>query len=106
MDGLELLVLSRVVQLVVQVDDLLQLSDLPVRFMANQRTVEVDSKDNEDQAKWHHDTGGSDGRRFAGSDGAIIYLLVVLEWQKLHPAQERHLCQEQECADHSGKSPG
>lgn len=106
MDGLELLVLSRVVQLVVQVDDLLQLSDLPVSFMADERAVEVGGENNKDQAKWHHDAGGSDGRRLAGGDGAIICLLVVLERQKLHPAEEHHLRQEEERANYGGKSPG
>lgn len=62
------------VQLVLELDHLLQLADLPVRFVADERAVEVDGEHDEDESERDHDAGGGDGSRLAGADGAISIL--------------------------------
>lgn len=56
--GLESGHIPPVVQLILQarqVFQFLQLLELPVGLVADQRPVEVDGKHDEDQAEWHHD---------------------------------------------------
>lgn len=103
---LQLVILSPVIQLFLELNHLVQLSDLPVRFVADKCAVEVDGEDDEDDSKRHHYAGGSDGRRLAGADGAVVLLRVAFERQELHPAQEHNLGEEEEGADDGGKGPG
>lgn len=85
-EGLELIVFSPVVELVLETDDLLQLSDLPVGFVTHQSAVEVHRKKNEDNTKRHHDAGGGYGRCLSGADGVICVAISALERQELDPA--------------------
>lgn len=98
-----------VVQLVLQpgeVGELLQLLKLPVSLVADQGAVEVHGKDDEDQPKGHHDGGGGDGGRHAGWERAIVAAAPLgLDGQELDPAEEDHLGEEEEGADHSGERP-
>ena len=94
------------VQLVLELDHTLQLPDLPVRLVADQRTVEVNSEYDEHDAKGDHDARGGDGGRFAGADLAIVLVLGAPQWQELDPAQEHHLRQEQQGANDCGEGPG
>lgn len=102
---LQVLVLGPVVQLVLEADHLLQLTDLPVRLVTDQGAVKVDGEDDENDPKWHHDAGGGDGRRLAGTDFAVVFLRLALQGQELDPAQEHDLSQEEERADDSGEGP-
>lgn len=103
--GLQVVILSPVVQLVLEPNDLLQLPDLSVRFVTNQRAVKVDGKHDKNDSERHHDAGGSDGRGLTGADGAVVFS-VAFEGQELHPAQEHHLRQEEQGADDCGERPG
>lgn len=103
--SLQVVILRPLVQLVLEPNDLLQLSDLPVCFVTDERAVEVDGEHNKNESKRHHDAGGSDGRRLTGAYSAVVFR-VVFEGQELHPAQEHHLCEEEEGANDCGKSPG
>lgn len=103
--GLQVVILSPVVQLVLEPNDLLQLPDLSVCFVTDECAVKVNSKDDKNKSKWHHDAGGGDGCRLAGTYGAVV-IFSVLQWQELDPAQEHHLSEEEEGADDRGESPG
>lgn len=102
--GLQVVILRPVVQLVLELNDLFQLSDLPVRFVTDERAVKVDGEHDKNESERHHDAGGSDGCGLARTYGAVV--VVAFEGQELHPAQEHHLCQEEEGADDRGESPG
>lgn len=94
------------VQLVLEPDDLLQLPDLSVRFVTDECAVKVDSEDDKNESKRHHDAGGGDGCGLARTYGAVSFVRVGLEGQELHPAQEHHLRQEEEGPNDGGESPG
>lgn len=100
---LQLVILSPVIQLFLELNHLVQLLDLPVRFVADKCAVEVDSEDDEDNSERDHYAGGSDGRRLTGADGAVIF---SFQRQELNPAQEHDLGEEEEGADDRGKGPG
>lgn len=104
--GLQVVIFSPVVKLVLQPYDLLQLPDLPVCFVTDKGAVKMDGKHNKNQSKRHHDAGRGDGRGLAGTYGAVVFLVVALQRQELHPAQEHHFCQEEEGADDGGEGPG
>lgn len=101
---LQIVVLTPVVQLVLELNDLLQLLDLPVRFVTDERAVKVDGEHDKNDSKRHHDAGGSDGRGLTRTYAAVV--MFALEGQELHPAQEHHLRQEEEGADDCGEGPG
>ena len=63
--GLQFIILRPVVQLVLEPDHLLQLSDLSVRLVTDECAIKVDGEHDEDDSKRHHDTGGGDGCRLA-----------------------------------------
>lgn len=77
--GLQVVVLSPVLQLVLEPNDLLQLSDLSVCFMTDERAVKVDSEHDKNKSKWHHDAGGSYGRSHARTYGVIFLICVAFE---------------------------
>lgn len=104
--GLQFVVLGPVVQLVLEPNDLLQLPDLSVRFVTDERAVKVDGEHDEDESKRHHDAGGSDGRRLARTYGAVVFFIFAFEGQELDPAQEHDLGEEEEGADDRGEGPG
>lgn len=79
-EGLEFIVLSPVVKLVLETDDLLQLPDLSVSFVTHQRAVEVHREQYENNSKWHHYTGGGNGRCLSRADGAIFTIIDASEW--------------------------
>lgn len=79
-EGLQLIVLNPVVKLVLETDDLLQLPDLSVSFVAHQRAVEVHREQYEDDPKWHHYAGGGNGRCLSRADGAIFAIIGAFEW--------------------------
>lgn len=94
------------VQLVLEPNDLLQLPDLPVRFVTDECAVKVNGEDDKNDSKWYHDAGWSDGCGLAGTDGAVVSLRAAFKRQELHPAQEHHLREEEEGADDRGERPG
>lgn len=77
--GLQVVVLSPVLQLVLEPNDLLQLSDLSVRFMTDERAVKVDSEHDKNESKWHHDASGSYGCGLARTYGAVFLIRVAFE---------------------------
>lgn len=77
--GLQVVILSPVVQLVLELNDLLQLSDLPVCFVTHQRAVKVDGEHDKNESKRHHDAGGSDGCGLAGTYSTIVLVGVAFE---------------------------
>ena len=120
-------VVPSVVQLVLQagkLGQLIELLELSVRLMADQWAVEVDSKDDEDEAEGNHDGGGGDGGGLAWGDaagaaadvggraasrglaGGPRLTRLFLERQELDPAEQHDLSQEQQRADDSGEGPG
>lgn len=58
-------------------------------------------EDDEDQTEGHHDGGGGDGC----SDARRLRVVAGLDGQKLDPAQQNHLGQEEQSADDGGESP-
>lgn len=70
--SLQVVILRPVVQLVLEPNDLLQLSDLPVCFVTDECAVKVDGEHNENKSKRHHDAGGSDGRSLTGAYGTVV----------------------------------
>ena len=104
---------SSVVQLVLetrQVLQLLQLLELPVGLVADQRPVEVDGEDDEDHAERYHDGCGGDGGSHTSTDGAVPVLCRALalrfDGQELDPAEQDDLGQEEKRADDGGEGPG
>lgn len=78
-EGLELIILSPVVKLILKADDLLQLPDLPVSFVTHQCAVEVHREQYEDNPKWHHNAGGGYGRCLSRADGVIFAIISASE---------------------------
>lgn len=70
--GLQLVVLTPMVQLSLELDDLLQLFDLPVRFVTDQSAVKVDGEHDKNESKRHHDAGGSDGCSLPWTYSAVL----------------------------------
>lgn len=103
---LHVVILNPVFQLVLEANDLLQLPDLPVRFMTDERAVKVNGEHNKNNSKWHHDAGGSNGCGLPRTYGAVARSLSSVEGEELDPAQEHHLCQEEEGPDNRGERPG
>lgn len=104
--GLQVVILSPVVELVLKPYDLLKLPDLPVCFVTDKRAVKMDGKHNKDKSKRHHDAGRSDGRSLPGTYGAVVLLVVALQRQELDPTQEHHFGEEEEGTDDGGEGPG
>lgn len=71
--GLQVVILSPVVQLVLEPNDLLQLSFLSVRFVTDECAVEVDGKHDKNESERHHDAGGSDGCGLTGTYGTVVF---------------------------------
>ena len=76
-EGLELVAVCPVVELVLKANDLLKLLDLTVGFVTHQCAIEVHSEQYEDNPKWHHDTGGGYGCSFSRADGAILAVVAA-----------------------------
>lgn len=62
------------------------------------------SKHYKDQTKGDHDGGGRDGSSHT-SRNRVVAGLVGLHGQKLDPAEENHLSEEEQSANDGGESP-
>ena len=97
------------VQLHLELVQLLNLAVVPLGLMAHQRAVEVDGEDHEDEAHRHHDDGGHQGGLPAGvaaGAGRGARLVACVHGQELDPAEQHHLGQEEQDAQHGGEAPG
>lgn len=108
---------SPVIQLVLHLCDFdqnVQVLLLPLRFVADQRAVEMHSENNEHQGKGHHDGGRGDRCSFPRAyPWRISYILCrarnfnfILQREELHPAEKNHLCKKEEGAYDGGEGPG
>lgn len=77
--GLQVVILSPVVQLVLEPYDLLQLPDLSVCFVTDECAVKVDGEHNKNKSERHHDAGGSDGGGLPRTYGAVVFLSVAFQ---------------------------
>lgn len=111
--------LHSIVELVLKPGDvgkLLKFLELPVGFVADERAVKMDGKDNEDEATGDDDGGGGVGGGFSRADpggvwGRRVGLTILVFWQRflweeLDPAEQQNLSQEQEGAYDGGERPG
>ncbi|KAL0605524.1 hypothetical protein AAY473_022122 [Plecturocebus cupreus] len=97
------------VQLHLELVQLLDLAVVTLRFVAHQGAVEVDGEDHEDEAHGHHDDGGHQGGLpacvAAGAERGTG-LAPGVHGEELNPAEQHHLGQEEQDAEHGGEAPG
>lgn len=105
--------ITSVIQLILEpckFSKFIQFLKLPVCFMAHQRPVEVDCKDNENQSKGNHDRRRCNGCCLSWRDAGIAALSwvkgVLLQGKKFHPTQQHHLCKKEQSPNDSRKCPG
>lgn len=72
--SLQVIIFGPVVELILQSDDLLQLPNLPVRFVTDKRAVKVNGKYDENDPKRYHDAGWCNGSSLSRTYGDVFLL--------------------------------